>query len=79
MLASVVNWSVVEDTGISELRKSFRNTFPIVMMLILHFLAVTNARSPIDKNRYDTSLGLLTKKFVGLLRSAEDGVCTVYI
>lgn len=31
-------------------------------------------RSPLEKTRYDTSLGLLTKKFVGLLRSAPDGV-----
>ncbi|KAK6167522.1 hypothetical protein SNE40_021526 [Patella caerulea] len=32
------------------------------------------SRSPLEKTRYDTSLGLLTKKFVGLLRSATDGV-----
>ncbi|GFR94437.1 transcription factor E2F6-like [Elysia marginata] len=32
------------------------------------------SRSPLEKTRYDTSLGLLTKKFVGLLRSAPDGV-----
>lgn len=32
------------------------------------------ARSPLEKTRYDTSLGLLTKKFVGLLRNATDGV-----
>jgi transcription factor E2F3 len=31
-------------------------------------------KSPIEKTRYDTSLGLLTKKFVGLLTSAPDGV-----
>lgn len=31
-------------------------------------------RSPVEKTRYDTSLGLLTKKFVGLLRNAPDGV-----
>ncbi|KAI0218361.1 Transcription factor E2F3 [Lamellibrachia satsuma] len=31
-------------------------------------------KSPLEKKRYDTSLGLLTKKFVGLLRSAPDGV-----
>ncbi|XP_022806208.1 transcription factor E2F3-like [Stylophora pistillata] len=31
-------------------------------------------KSPIEKTRYDTSLGILTKKFVGLLRSTEDGV-----
>lgn len=33
-----------------------------------------SARSPFEKTRYDTSLGLLTKKFVGLLRNAPDGV-----
>ncbi|XP_077989783.1 transcription factor E2F3-like [Glandiceps talaboti] len=32
------------------------------------------ARSPTERTRYDTSLGLLTKKFVGLLRSAPEGV-----
>ncbi|XP_041482032.1 transcription factor E2F3-like [Lytechinus variegatus] len=31
-------------------------------------------RSPMEKSRYDTSLGLLTKRFVGLLRGAPDGV-----
>ncbi|XP_052271226.1 transcription factor E2F3-like isoform X2 [Dreissena polymorpha] len=31
-------------------------------------------RSPLEKTRYDTSLGLLTKKFVGLITSAPDGV-----
>ena len=31
-------------------------------------------KSPIENTRYDTSLGILTKKFVGLLRSSEDGV-----
>ncbi|CAN7998898.1 unnamed protein product [Ixodes hexagonus] len=29
---------------------------------------------PIERNRYDTSLGLLTKKFVDLLKGATDGV-----
>ncbi|VDI19128.1 transcription factor E2F3 [Mytilus galloprovincialis] len=36
--------------------------------------ASPKARSPLEKTRYDTSLGLLTKKFVGLLRNATDGV-----
>lgn len=31
-------------------------------------------KSPIEKTRYDTSLGILTKKFVSLLRGSEDGV-----
>ena len=33
-----------------------------------------SVRSPVEKTRYDTSLGLLTKKFVGLIKSAPDGV-----
>ncbi|XP_013413632.1 transcription factor E2F6 [Lingula anatina] len=32
------------------------------------------AKSPLEKTRYDTSLGLLTKKFVGLLKAAPDGI-----
>nr|KAG5687143.1 hypothetical protein BaRGS_019221 [Batillaria attramentaria] len=36
-------------------------------------------RSPFEKTRYDTSLGLLTKKFVGLLRSAPDGVSNLSV
>uniref|UniRef100_A0A8C7IWH3 E2F/DP family winged-helix DNA-binding domain-containing protein n=1 Tax=Oncorhynchus kisutch TaxID=8019 RepID=A0A8C7IWH3_ONCKI len=31
-------------------------------------------RSPVEKTRYDTSLGLLTKKFVELLGQSSDGV-----
>ena len=27
-----------------------------------------------EKTRYDTSLGILTKKFVGLLRGTDDGI-----
>ncbi|KAK3088358.1 hypothetical protein FSP39_018109 [Pinctada imbricata] len=33
-----------------------------------------SSKSPTEKTRYDTSLGLLTKKFVGLLKTANDGV-----
>jgi E2F/DP family winged-helix DNA-binding domain. len=29
---------------------------------------------PVERTRYDTSLGLLTKRFVGLLQSSPDGV-----
>uniref|UniRef100_A0A8C4PWF9 Si:ch211-160f23.5 n=1 Tax=Eptatretus burgeri TaxID=7764 RepID=A0A8C4PWF9_EPTBU len=32
------------------------------------------SRSPYERSRYDTSLGLLTKRFVGLLRQSTDGV-----
>ena len=31
-------------------------------------------KSPAEKTRYDTSLGLLTKRFVRLLTTARDGV-----
>ena len=40
----------------------------------LFFSVTVFVKSPIEKTRYDTSLGILTKKFVGLLRSSEDGV-----
>lgn len=33
-----------------------------------------SSRSPCEKTRYDTSLGLLTKKFVTLLKTAPNGV-----
>lgn len=35
------------------------------------------ASSPFEKSRYDTSLGLLTRKFVGLLQNAPEGVSTI--
>lgn len=31
-------------------------------------------KSPLEKSRYETSLGLLTKRFVSLLRAAPDGI-----
>lgn len=34
----------------------------------------TAPKSPPEKTRYDTSLGLLTKKFVDLLAQSPDGV-----
>ncbi|KAH0631248.1 hypothetical protein JD844_005499 [Phrynosoma platyrhinos] len=38
-------------------------------------LAIGSApKSPGEKTRYDTSLGLLTKKFIHLLSESEDGV-----
>ena len=38
----------------------------------MFFFPVT-ARSPLEKTRYETSLGLLTKKFVSLFHSASSG------
>ena len=40
---------------------------------LLYFKPIV-VKSPLEKSRYDTSLGLLTKRFVGLLRGARDGV-----
>ena len=37
-----------------------------------------SVRSPLEKTRYDTSLGLLTKKFVGLIKNAPDGVGAIF-
>ncbi|ELU15660.1 hypothetical protein CAPTEDRAFT_92886 [Capitella teleta] len=33
-----------------------------------------SGKSPLDKSRYDTSLGLLTKRFVSLMRSSPNGI-----
>lgn len=35
---------------------------------------LTAPKSPGEKTRYDTSLGLLTKKFIRLLNESPDGV-----
>ena len=54
----------------------------ICIPLILCTIVCVSVRSPLEKTRYDTSLGLLTKKFVGLIKNAPDGVgtCTcIYI
>lgn len=34
----------------------------------------SSVKSPIERTRYDTSLGLLTKKFVGLIRGSSSGI-----
>ncbi|XP_071957518.1 transcription factor E2F3-like [Antedon mediterranea] len=36
--------------------------------------SASKVKSPVEKTRYDTSLGLLTKRFVSLLRGAPEGV-----
>ena len=43
-----------------------------LFILFLLCVAVT-ARSPLEKTRYETSLGLLTKKFVSLFHSSSSG------
>uniref|UniRef100_A0A8C6VS47 E2F/DP family winged-helix DNA-binding domain-containing protein n=1 Tax=Naja naja TaxID=35670 RepID=A0A8C6VS47_NAJNA len=40
----------------------------------MDFLCLPAPKSPGEKTRYDTSLGLLTKKFIHLLSESEDGV-----
>lgn len=44
-----------------------------LIFLFLH-LSTIAPKSPPEKTRYDTSLGLLTKKFVDLLAQSSDGV-----
>lgn len=44
------------------------------MLFILLFPSSAAPKSPPEKTRYDTSLGLLTKKFVELLGQSSDGV-----
>ena len=44
--------------------------FPFACFLFF----VSAPKSPPEKTRYDTSLGLLTKKFVDLLAQSSDGV-----
>ncbi|XP_026531923.1 transcription factor E2F2 [Notechis scutatus] len=39
-----------------------------------HIPSPKTPKSPAEKTRYDTSLGLLTKKFIHLLSESEDGV-----
>ena len=51
-------------------RELIANT--IILLNCLVHLAVT-ARSPLEKTRYETSLGLLTKKFVSLFHSSSSG------
>lgn len=42
--------------------------------LRLSSLSPAAPKSPGERTRYDTSLGLLTKKFVGLIAESPDGV-----
>ena len=57
---------------LNQLLKFYQNKITTFSLLI-------SVKSPLEKTRYDTSLGLLTKKFVGLLRSAPDGVSIIII
>ena len=37
-------------------------------------MCVQDQSSAVDRSRFDSSLGLLTKRFLGLLQSAENGI-----
>ena len=43
------------------------------MVTIFFIIFSVTARSPLEKTRYETSLGLLTKKFVSLFHSSSSG------
>lgn len=43
-------------------------------LVSFYFSSTVAPKSPPEKTRYDTSLGLLTKKFVDLLAQSSDGV-----
>ncbi|KAK7463279.1 hypothetical protein BaRGS_00038146 [Batillaria attramentaria] len=67
--AARAEWRMAKETVRTQLYP--RDNTVALWKLISKF---HSGRSPFEKTRYDTSLGLLTKKFVGLLRSAPDGV-----
>ncbi|KAL0969589.1 hypothetical protein UPYG_G00229480 [Umbra pygmaea] len=52
----------------------FRSPKGKVGVAIARLPSPKTPKSPGERTRYDTSLGLLTKKFVGLLRESPDGV-----
>lgn len=45
-----------------------------VCWFLFFFFSFQAPKSPSEKTRYDTSLGLLTKKFIQLLSQSPDGV-----
>ena len=50
-----------------------QNVFNSKSTLIKNVFFTVTARSPLEKTRYETSLGLLTKKFVSLFHSSASG------
>ena len=58
-------------------RKRLSESFMFSSSLTLKYIFLSSniaPKSPPEKTRYDTSLGLLTKKFVDLLAQSSDGV-----
>ena len=46
---------------------------------VLCYHGFLHTGKPVERTRYDTSLGLLTKRFVGLLQSSPDGVVALNV
>lgn len=63
---SLVNWH--------HSKKVCHQVIQFMMVFLFVYTFTVFVKSPIEKTRYDTSLGILTKKFVGLLTSTEDGI-----
>lgn len=58
-------------------KSNIKSNPEIYLSFLLHssyFSSSIAPKSPPEKTRYDTSLGLLTKKFVDLLAQSSDGV-----
>lgn len=64
-------------------QKVARFSLHLLLLQLLKSLTTVSddfiVKSPAEKTRYDTSLGLLTKRFVGLLQSAPSGVSTFLV
>lgn len=58
----------------SFLDAAFRTKMRKLVYLGFFFFSFQAPKSPSEKTRYDTSLGLLTKKFIQLLSQSPDGV-----
>ena len=52
-----------------------RGKLTVVCRVICAYQILLTGRNPtVDRSRFDSSLGLLTKRFLGLLQSAENGI-----
>lgn len=70
------SWTLIEEVSHShiEITACIHVCNRVTLFFSIWFYFTVFVKSPIEKTRYDTSLGILTKKFVSLLRSTEDGV-----
>lgn len=63
------------ELALVDIQLGYTTGWSLTFLSISLFLLSTIApKSPPEKTRYDTSLGLLTKKFVDLLAQSSDGV-----